>query len=146
MQKLPMADAGSQNGNLKEKILKTVEQRQLVGAANNVKWNKLLTFMREREDWQPSYRYKLVEGHTSNWDVEWCYHLPFPFVGVEWFDIGLHQNIRVGRLVDDKIVDHSEWITALLQEIRFEFEQAGDVVRIWGYLPKSYEDFPPKSA
>ena len=146
MRKLPMADAGSKNSNVKTRILRVVEQRQLVGAANNVKWNKLLTSMREREVWSPSYRYKWVEGYTSNWATDWCFHLPYPFVGVEWFDIGLHQNIRIGRLVDDKIVDHSDWITALLKEIRFEYEQAGDVARIWGYLPKSYEDFPPKNA
>ena len=143
MQSLPMADAALTE-KAKQQIMRTVADRQLVGAANNVKWNKLLTHMREREDWVPSYRWKSVEGYISGWDVEWHYHLPFPFVGVEWFDIGVHQTIPVGRLVDDKIIDHSVWIVPLLESIRFDFEKKSDVVRIWGYLPKCYEDFPPK--
>lgn len=146
MTKYPMADAKFREDQ-KEKSLKAIEERRLVGAANNAKWNKLITHMRERgqskENWLPSYRWKTVEEYISGWDVEWWYHLPFPFVGVEWFDIGLHELVPVGRLAPDKTIDHSDWIIPLLEDIRFEHEKAGDTVRIWGYLPKSYEDFPP---
>jgi hypothetical protein len=37
------------------------------------------------------------------------------------------------------IRDHSSEIVADLKKIGFEFEKVGDVVRIWGYLPKSYD-------
>ena len=140
-----MADA-SPNKEEKEKIQKVLEERQLAGAANNTKWNELITAMREKEGWRPSYRYKWIDGYISAWDVEWWYHLPFPFIGVEWFDIGLHQTVKTGRLVKDKIIDHSEWITELLDKIGFDYEVFGDVARIWGYYPKSYEDFPPQDA
>jgi hypothetical protein len=86
----------------------------------------------------------LVTGDISGWDVEWFYHLPFPFAIVEWFDIGLQQNVRPkGRLLPPTTINHTDEISRVVKEIGFEFEVRGDVLRIWGYLPKSYEDFPP---
>ena len=120
-----------------------VNKRGLVGAANNTKWNELINFMRLQEKWRPSYRFKWVNGHISTWDVEWWYHLPFPLMGVEWLDIGLRQEITRGRLVENEVLDHSPWILLKLREIGFEHEVSVDVVRIFGYLPKSFEDFPP---
>lgn len=137
----PLAGAGSDE--LKARLRAIAAQRGLAGAANNTRWNELIALMRHRDGWRPSYRYKWLEGYLSPWDVEWWYHLPFPFVGVEWFDMSLQQRIRVGQLVADKVVDHAQWILPKLEEIGFEHEVSGDVVRIWGYLPKSYEDFPP---
>lgn len=137
-----MADAGSDEE--KTKIRALVQKRGLGSVANYTKWNELISFFREKADWRPSYRYKSVSGYISGWDVEWWCHLPFPFSGVEWFDIGLHQKVYVGRLLDDKTIDHSDWILPKLNEIGFEYEVINDVVRIWGYMPKSYEDFPPK--
>ena len=137
-----MADTGSDEE--KAKIRDLLQKRGLGGVANDTKWNELISFFRAKDDWCPSYRYKWVNGHISGWDAEWWSHLPFPFVGVEWFDIGLHQKIHVGRLIEEKTIDHSEWILLKLKEIGFEYEVGNDVVRIWGYMPKSFEDFPPK--
>ncbi|XLZ71015.1 DUF6678 family protein [Massilia sp. SR12] len=91
------------------------------------------------------YRSKSVTGFVSDWDVEWFYHLPFPFEFVEWFDIGLfEEGPFVGMLLPRIPIDHSREILPVLEKIGFDFEQRGDVVRIWGYLPRSYEDFPPQ--
>ena len=35
------------------------------------------------------------------------------------------------------------WIVPELERIGFDFEVRDQVARIWGYLPRSYEDFPP---
>ena len=123
----------------KDKILKIIEKKQLCSIANNTKWNKLISVIREWEDWRPSYRYKTVNNHISNWDVEWYYHLPFPFICVEWFDIGLYEEIYIGQLVKNKIVDHTKKITDLLSLCKFDYEVHSDIVRVWGYLPKTYE-------
>lgn len=141
MNNLPMADARSA-GTI-EKIRALQASRKLAGAANNTKWNELITFMRGLEGWCPSYRSKWIGGFISEWDVEWFYHLPFPFAGVEWFDIGLHSSEHQGMLIPAKVIDHSPLILPVLEKIRFDFEVRGDVVRIWGYHPRSYEDFPP---
>jgi len=144
MQSLPQAGAVPA-GEDKEKITSQARRKFSGALANDTKWNALIEYIRSLEGWVPSYRSKWISGHVSGWDTGWCYHLPFPFVGVEWFDIGLHQSIRIGRLLAPQIIDHSPKIISKLEEIGFDFEVKDDIVRIWGYYPKSYEDFPPRT-
>lgn len=136
-----MADAVPHGIN-KAKILSQVRNKFAGALANDTKWNELISFMRALDEWRPSYRSKWVNGHVSRWDVEWFYHLPFPFVGVEWMDIGLRQSASATH----EAVDHSALVLSKLAEIGFEFEARGGVARVWGYAPKSYEDFPPDAS
>jgi len=145
MSNLPSASAVPR-GYDKEKVLAQVRGKYMGALANDTKWNELITFFRSRTSWRPSYRSKWVSGHISEWDTEWHYHLPFPFVGVEWFDIGLHEHRSTGNLLSPEVVDHSDWIVERLAVIGFEFEVKGDMARIWGYSPKSYDDFPPDAS
>lgn len=145
MQSLPLADA-TPVGDDKEKIASQARRKFSGALANDTKWNEIIEYVRGFEGWRPSYRSKWVNGHISGWDTEWSYHLPFPFVGVEWLDIGLHESIAKGRLIAPQIIDHSSAILEKLKEVGFDFEVKGDVVRIWGYYPKSYEDFPPSAS
>lgn len=124
----------------KERIRSVISKRGLVGAANDVKWGRLLDAMRQRAGWRPSYRYKCVDGPPSGWDVEWWYHLPFPMMSVEWFDIGCHQIVHRGKLIDPQVVDHTNWIVKILQDAKFCYDVHGDIVRIFGYLPKSLDE------
>jgi hypothetical protein len=130
MNNLPMADA-EPKGFDREKIMKIIFSRNLVGLANNTKWNELITAVRSHGEWRPSYRTKSVTGYISGWDIEWFYHLPFPFLSVEWFDISLESPPGV----------NTEWVLNLVEKIGFEFEVNNSVLRIWGYGPKSYEQF-----
>ena len=133
----PAPDAGTPDE--KRKVRAVVEQRQLVGAANDAKWGVLLDKMREREGWIPSYRWKCVDGPAMGWDVEWWYHLPLPMMSVEWFDIGLVQESSNGRLLPPKVTDHRDWILRVLDEAQLCYEVRGDIVRVFGYLPKRYD-------
>ena len=137
---VPPPDVGSHEH--KEKIRQIIAARGLVGVANDTKWRLLLERMRERQGWKPSYRFQTVAGPPSSWDVEWFYHLPFPMMSVEWFDIGLEQRSSTGRLLAPVVTDHSEWILAILTEARFMFEVRAGIVRIFGYLPRNYSGFP----
>jgi hypothetical protein len=130
-------------GEDKEKIAAQARKKFSGSLANDTKWNELIQYIRSLDGWRPSYRSKWVNGHVSGWDTEWYYHLPFPFVGVEWFDIGLLRSSNTGRFLASQVIDHSEKILGKLTEIGFDFEVKDDVVRIWAYHPKSYEDFPP---
>jgi hypothetical protein len=130
MNDLPMADAVPQGTDI-EKLRKSVKQRNLAGLANTTKWNELITTVR-KESWRPSYRSKSISGYISEWDVEWFYHLPFPFLMVEWFDISLDS-------IDPDI--STSWLLELVLNIGFEFEVKNDILRIWGYGPKSYDNF-----
>jgi hypothetical protein len=142
MDKLPHAGI-AHNDATRKRIDVAVSARNLARAANNTRWNELIKFFHNQTEWRPSYRSKLVTDYISGWDVEWFYHLPFPFASVEWFDIGLYEGVPAeGRLLKSRVIDHTEEISNVVQGIGFEFEVCGDVLRIWGYLPKSYEDFP----
>jgi hypothetical protein len=144
MHNFPLAGSGTPDDI--NKLRRVVQTRGLVGAANDTKWNELIAFARALEGWRPSYRTKWIEGHISGWDVEWFYHLPIPFIGVEWLDISLIEQVHRGRLVAPEAIDHSAEILAVIKKIGFESEVRGDIVRIWGYLPKAFEDFPPSDA
>ena len=141
---LKMADTSPQSNvgtdDEKERIRSVISERGLVGAANDMKWGRLLDAMRQRAGWRPSYRYKCVDGPPSGWDVEWWYHLPFPMMSVEWFDIGCHQIVHRGMLIDPQVVDHTDWILKILQDAKFCYDVYGDIVRIFGYLPKSLDE------
>ncbi len=134
----PQPNAGSDEE--KEKIRHTIAMLGLTGAANDVKWGRLIDAMRTRDDWTPSYRFNCVDSdYVSPWDVEWWYHLPFPMVSVRWFDIGCWQEVGRGRLLEPEIIDHSDWILPLLDEIGFCYDMVGEIVRLHGYLPKSFD-------
>ncbi|SHH10669.1 DUF6678 family protein [Massilia sp. CF038] len=142
MNDLPNAGTGS-NEVVRKKIDAAVAARNLGAVSNNTRWNELINHFRSLTEWRPSYRSKSVTGHISDWDVEWFYHLPFPFASVEWFDIGLWEPVPAkGMLLAPSNIDHTVEISEIVKQIGFEFEVRGDILRIWGYVPKSYEDFP----
>lgn len=117
-----MADSVSDEKDVKE-AKRIIAEKQLVGAANNTKWNELISEIRDLPN-PPCYRTKVVNGFVSGWDSEWYYHLPFPLLCVEWIDIELTENVL-----------------ALVNEIGFEFEKTKSLIRIWCYFPKCYESF-----
>ena len=88
---LQMADTTPQprvgSDDERNRIRRVISDLGLVGAANDEKWGRLLDAMRQHEGWRPSYRFKCVDGQPSGLDVEWWYHLPFPMMSIEWFDI-----------------------------------------------------------
>ena len=106
------------------------------GLANNTKWDELIDEIRSWESWRPSYRTKCINGYVAGWDVEWFYHLPFPFKYTLWFDIGCHQ-----KTDDGHSLDRTSDLVLLVTKIGFEFEVRGDVLRIFSYTPKDYEAF-----
>ncbi|NMR26884.1 hypothetical protein HH219_15335 [Pseudoalteromonas sp. NEC-BIFX-2020_015] len=122
MSLLPMADAVSDEKYVKE-AKRIITEKQLVGAANNTKWNKLISEVRELT-YHPQYRTKVVNGYISHWDSEWYYHLPFPMLSVEWIDIEL-----------------TKPVLNLVSNMGFEFEVKDSTIRVWGYFPKCYENF-----
>ncbi|MGS0496913.1 DUF6678 family protein [Pseudoalteromonas mariniglutinosa] len=63
MSLLPMADTVSHEKDVKE-AKRLIAEKQLVGAANNTKWNELISQMREISN-PPCYRTKVVNGYIS---------------------------------------------------------------------------------
>lgn len=137
---LPSAKSQTKIGE-REKLCSVIAQRNLCGLANDTKWNELIDAMRQREGWKPSYRFKCVDGPPSEWDAEWTYHLPFPFISVEWFDLAFIQEKREHRLIQPLTTDHSLWIEELLTDIGFDYTKGKKMLRIFGYSPRNLEHF-----
>lgn len=115
----------------REHIHRIIGERGLCGLANDTKWDELISAIRELEPPRPRYRFKCVDGVPSDWDAEWFYHLPFPFMSVEWFDISYRT----------AATDHSAWLFTLLVRIGFDYHRGTDAVRIFGYSPKTFDSF-----
>jgi len=94
--------------------------------------------MRVRTEWKPSYRCKCIDGPPSGWDTDWFYHLPFPLMSVEWLDVSVAQQTAH---VPPRIIDHSAWIEELLTRIGLDFQKGTQMIRIFGYSPKSLDLF-----
>ncbi len=139
----PLADAvpAHEQGDVIARTRRLIVERGRGFLANNTKWNRLITAMRERDGWKPSYRCKCIDAPPSGWDVEWWYHLPFPFITVEWLDIQFHQETRCGRFVAAEITDHSGWIGTLLNEIGFDYRRGKGFFRVFGYSPRNMDRF-----
>jgi hypothetical protein len=131
----------------REKVKRAIARRGLGGLANDTKWDEFITGMRAlfpggRDGWRPSYRFKCVDGEPSGWDVEWSYHLPFPMISVEWFDIAFLRETRDQRLPPTvTVTNHAPRIAELLRRVGLEFETGRTMIRIFGYTPKSMELF-----
>ncbi len=126
------------------KLRKLIGSMNLVGLANDTKWNELLTLMRKTnpKDWCPSFRFKCIDSeYVSKWDTEWWHHLPFPFISVHWFDLSFREEIHRGRLLEPEIIDHSKKIDKILSTIGFDYEKGKEIFRIFGYAPKNYREF-----
>jgi uncharacterized protein DUF6678 len=125
-----------------EKLKRVVAARNLCGLANDTKWNEFISAMRSLQGWKPRYRFKCIDGPPSSWDGEWFYHLPFPLISVEWFDLEFVQETTIHRLPPRvELTDHSDWLVELLKRVGFDFQKGSTVIRIFGYSPKSFELF-----
>ena len=122
----------------RRKIQRVIAERGLCGLANDTKWDEFIAGMRNQQDWCPRFRFKCVDGRPSSWDCEWCYHLPFPFISVEWFDIGFLQ-VRHQLPHRDRVLDHSPWIEEFLRRIGLDYQKGSTMIRTFGYSPKSLE-------
>ena len=138
---LPTAKSQTKLGE-RQQLRRVVERRGLCGLANNTKWDEFIESVRSREGWRPKFRYKCIDGPPSQWDSEWCHHLPFPLMSVEWFDVAFLQEKREHRLPPRiHTVDHSFWIEETLRRAGIDHQKGTKLIRIFGYSPKNYDLF-----
>lgn len=137
----PLPGTGSEEE--KRRLRRVIARRQLVGASNDTAWGVLLDAMRLREQWTPRYRCKCVDADASEWDAEWWHHMPFSMLSIEWLDIQLVQSLHRGQLIPKQRIDHREWVLSVLDLAKLTYEVHGDLVRVFGYLPKSLDGLEP---
>ena len=131
----------------KPKLRKLIASQNLTGLANDTKWNELIQSMRSdsSKDWCPGYRFNCIDSdYISDWDCEWWYHLPFPFMSVRWIEIlYIEKKDGKGILLPLEVVDHSDRFITLLKKIGLDFKKGTDAIRVFGYAPRDLTDFAP---
>ncbi len=125
----------------KAKLRRIIDERGLCGLANDTKWDEFISAIRQRKDWNPRFRFKCLDGSVSRWDREWRYHLPFPFLLVEWVDIEYHANPHPGIRMPPETTDHSPWLIDLLDSIGLDYQRGITMIRIFGYSPRNLDLF-----
>jgi hypothetical protein len=125
----------------RDRLKRLIAREGLVGLANDTKWDELISAMRCREGWRPSYRVRCVDGPVSDWDVEWSYHLPFPMISVLWLDLAFVRLTARPGWPGPAAVDHSPWLLDLLQRIGLDFRAGEKMIRVFGYAPRELEHF-----
>lgn len=123
------------------KLRRIIAERGLCGLANDTKWDEFISAIRQREDWNPRFRFKCLDGDVSRWDREWCYHPPFPFISVVWFDIEFLAQRHRGVLISPETTDHSPWLIGLLDGIGLDYRRGSMIIRIFGYSPRNLDSF-----
>jgi hypothetical protein len=128
------------------KLRKLIKALNLVGLANNTKWNELLTHMREqrvkKEFWLPKFRFKCIDSdYVSNWEGDWFYRVPYPFICVSWFEIE-YTEYFMDQFGQQKVkFDYLSQFDCLLKQIGFDYIIGKNAIRIFGYAPKDKTEF-----
>jgi hypothetical protein len=113
----------------------------LCGLANDTKWNALLTAMRSKSVWVPSFRYRCIDSDfVSSWDGEWWHHVPMPMISVAWMEL---RHSEYDYRLPPRRIDHSRELCELLDEIGFDYAVGEHAIRIFGYSPRDTTPIPP---
>lgn len=101
---------------------------QLVGLANNTKWNELQALMSGLQQKAPYWRTKATNGFIyppSGWDGDWTYHFRLgEYKFIEWCKMTPRGS--EGSLSLDEIV-------SACKRIGLEVEVSANVVKVIGY-------------
>ncbi|WP_425503707.1 DUF6678 family protein [Luteolibacter flavescens] len=131
-----------------ETAIRLIAREGLCSVSSNTKWHRVLDAVsgipcRKRVKW-------IDVEEPSRWEVGlWRPHGNFVECGggldqmkfIEWIEVECVEVQEQGRLVSPRRVDRKEEIAAALREQRARFEEAGDAIRVLGYLRP---ERPPK--
>lgn len=110
---------------------------RLASAMNKTKWQELAAAMTSNPDFEPQVRVKHLfdEEEPAGFtflDWEWVRYGETKWI--EWMELDPIRKDYVGRLVDDKQTDFTDWLRAALQSQSIPFEEIERIFRIRGYI------------
>lgn len=135
--------------DLKEKVNRIIEQRQLCSYMNDTKWNELRSAMMNEMPFQPPYIVKFLfdeecygeagflngSSHPENW-----YHalsiegqLFDASFAVEWIKVRPEYSVKTGKLLEPQIVSAENEFIAILKKYNIPFEENNGIYCIYGY-------------
>lgn len=123
--------------NQKDPIFSHINSNQLASVMNKTKWRELAALMTSNPEFSPLVRTRHLLDKTQvtgfayhDWE---CIKLG-ETNWIEWMEIDPIRRDYVGRLVDDKEVDFTEWVRAALLSKTIPFEEIDGVFKIRGYI------------
>ena len=120
-----------------DRITAYIHAHQLASAMNKTKWRKLAAAMTSNCEFEPRVRLRHlfdegpVEGFTL---LDWEWMKGGDTDWVEWLEIDPIRHDYVGRLVDDRSVDFTDWVRQALVSQSIPFEEADGFFKVRGYI------------
>ena len=114
---------------------------------DDARWNKALVELRKCK---ARFRLKLLtDPEVSPWDSlvpdSPENYIELPKVGpvlcleVEWLEIDPIERRRTGRLVPDRLLDHTKSVEQTLESLRLPYSREDAFLRIWGHVRKGQD-------
>lgn len=121
----------------KDPITSYIYRNQLASIMNKTKWRELAALMTSNPEFEPQVRVRHLLDETQ---VTGFSHLDWECIKygetnwIEWMEIDPIRKEYVGRLVDNKRVDFTEWVRAALLSKTIPFEETDGIFKVKGYI------------
>ena len=121
---------------MNKETLKYINDQQLTSVMNKTKWNKLADALNSSNDFVPSVRYKLIRQAEQNSEFSkvWWDELLRDAEKIEWLEIESFNREQVGKLVSDRKIDFSGFISKQLKDNAIPYTLEDSMYKVWGYL------------
>lgn len=128
---------------MNEKLLRIVNERQLVSMMNKTKWRELCQELGAGHISTIHVRYKLITSIEILGFSAVCWDELFEeSSGIEWLDFDPIVKEYRGRLVPDKDIDRSDELLAAFNKHGIKYSVQESYFRVWGYLSRGiYPEF-----
>ncbi|GKX31341.1 hypothetical protein SH1V18_38210 [Vallitalea longa] len=129
-----------QNRKYKEKVIKEINRRQMISYMNNTKWTELRKGIGELLFPPPfEMKYVLEESQDSRFNSDVCYWGDWseetmrPYYAIEWVKVRPRYIKKIGKYVEDQIIDETKDFIALLHKFNIFYHEQDGAFLIYGY-------------
>jgi hypothetical protein len=121
---------------MEEEIFKYITNHQLSSCMNNTKWKELVSELTSIECYEPLVNIKLIFDNENNNDfshVWWDEVERDGFELIEWIQIKPFKIEKVGRLIEPKKTDFTEFVKKALDKHNIPYNYGNEVFTVQGY-------------
>ncbi|WP_337165230.1 DUF6678 family protein [Vibrio fluvialis] len=125
---------------MNKKLLKIIDDRQLVSVMNKTKWRELCCEFEEIHELGVNVRYKMITSdQLYGFSPVWWDELFRETVAIEWIDFDPKKKEHRGQLISDKEKDISNVILDIFKKHSIPYSLENDCYRVWGYLNQNVQ-------
>ena len=119
-----------------DSLQKYIVEHQLSSWMNNTKWKELVSEITSRDDFDPSVNIKTLFDSENNrlFSPVWWEEVERDgFEIIEWLEINPKKTEHIGRLVEPKTEDFTEFIENGLKKHSIPYEINDGIFKVYGY-------------